>query len=647
MLISMARVQIIGTTRCQDKAIQSLQCLGAVQIDEWSEERATSQQRMALSDEAVTMRERLAYMTTRVKAVLSALPDIEVVSLPEGEELDTLSTGSLLQAIEVDLEKVGGEAQSLAKRRDELQGQLDALPRYETTLRQVIPLVPAFPALEHYAMTAIWVERRYQAVLEMIGRQLDELTGGLCEIMSREIGQDMIAAVLIFPNAQAGAVNDLLGRENITQMRLPTELAGQPFEEALASIRKRLQAIPQELAEIEAQQHALAQAWRPRLLAWQTLLRDHLAQIDVRTHFGVTDYTFAIEGWVPERRLAELQATLEREAGGEVIVTVLPLTEEEKKRTPVMLENPAFARPFEPLIELLALPQYGTIDPTVLMSLFLPLFFGMMLGDVAYGVILLALMLYLRRRLTAHTTMRRLTEVVAIGSAWSIGFGFIYGEFFGTFGEKLGLHPLWFDRGTDVQSLFLLAIGVGAGHIVLGLCLGVWNALRQRNRHELIEKGAMLASLAGLFLLVFVLTNYLPHSFFTPALALLVVGLAILIYSLGGIGLLLGPLELLGTLGNILSYLRIAAIGLASVYLAQVANELAGVVGNVFVGLIIASLFHALNIALGAFSPTIHALRLHYVEFFGKFYESGGLSFQPFERSTGSPQLAHPNNERS
>jgi V/A-type H+-transporting ATPase subunit I len=96
------------------------------------------------------------------------------------------------------------------------------------------------------------------------------------------------------------------------------------------------------------------------------------------------------------------------------------------------------------------------------------------------------------------------------------------------------------------------------------------------------------------------------------------------------LGLLVGPIEFLGLIGNILSYLRIAAIGLASVYLAQVANEFAGVMGSLVVGIMIAVLIHALNLALGVFSPTIHSLRLHYVEFFRKFYEGGGRPYQPF-----------------
>lgn len=635
MLRAMARVQIIGTKRCQDKTVQVLHRLGVIQIDEWEKGRSLSIERMALSNEASQLRERLSYAATRVEAVLAALVTAEAVPSPEYDAYAARPPEWLLHTVEAELAEVAPQAQELATRRDQLEEQLGALPRYEATLRQLLPLVPALVDLEHYAVTAILVERRHRAALAFITRQLEALTGGLCDVISRDVDQDMLAAVLVFPKTQAGAVNELLGRENIAQVRLPADLAGQPFEKALASIQQRLQSIPHELAKIEAQQADLAQTWRARLLTWQGLLRDHLAEIDVRTNFGQTDYTFVIEGWAPAHRLAELEAALAREVGDEVLLSELPLDPASKAQAPVMFDNPFFVRPFEPLIGLLALPRHGSFDPTPLMSLFLPIFFGMILGDVGYGAILLGLMFYLRRRFKARPTLRSLTEVLMIGAGWGIVFGFMFGEFFGTLGEDFGIHPLWFDRGHDVQTLFLLTIGVGAGHIVLGLCLGVWEAVNRRSRHEAVEKVATLISLAALFLLVAVLTDYLPDSFFTPTIALLVVGLAILIYSLGAMGVLLGPLELLGTLGNILSYLRIAAIGLSSVYLAQVANELAGVAGNVLVGLIIAGLFHALNIVLGAFSPTIQSLRLHYVEFFSKFYQGGGQPFQPFQRSVG------------
>jgi V/A-type H+-transporting ATPase subunit I len=633
MLLSMTRIQIIGAKQCRPKTIQLLHRLGVVQINEWDQSRALSQQRMSLSGETVHLRERLAYRLTQVEAVLTALPALNLQPSAAYDDYSNRPSDWLLEHVKTDLNQVESTAQEITSQRHQLEEQFSALPRYEATLRRLAPLVPELVDLENFTVTAIWLERRYQETLEAITRRLERLTNGQCEIISRQVDSDTLAAVLVFPKTQAEAVGRFLGQENISQVRLPTEFSDQPLQQALTDIRERLEAIPRELAEIEHRQESLARQWRPQMLTWQALLRDHLAQIDVCNQLGQTDYTFVLEGWLPKERLAEVQDRLAQEIGGNVIVTEIPLSADDATRAPVAFDNPTFVKPFEPLVQLLALPQYGGFDPTPLMAVFMPIFFGMILGDVAYGIILLALMAYLRRRFKTRATLRSLAEVLMLGSAWSILFGFLFGEFLGTLGEDIGLHPLWFDRAHNVQGLFLLTIGIGAGHIVLGLGLGVWEALRHHARRELMEKVAMLVSLAALFLLVAVLTGFLPNSFFTPVVAILVVGVAVLIYSMGSLGLLLGPLELLGTVGNILSYLRIAAIGLSSIYLAQVANELAGFVGSLLVGLIIAVLFHALNIALGAFSPTIQSLRLHYVEFFGKFYTGGGEPFRPFKRS--------------
>jgi len=140
----------------------------------------------------------------------------------------------------------------------------------------------------------------------------------------------------------------------------------------------------------------------------------------------------------------------------------------------------------------------------------------------------------------------------------------------------------------------------------------------------------MLLGLVALLLLVGVLANFLPNILMIPGVAGLIIGIVLLGAPLGLPGLLVGPIEFISLIGNILSYMRIAAIGLASVYLAKVANDVAGAFGSLVVGLIIAVVIHTLNLVMGAFSPNIHSLRLHFVEFFHKFYEGGGHPYEPF-----------------
>lgn len=263
------------------------------------------------------------------------------------------------------------------------------------------------------------------------------------------------------------------------------------------------------------------------------------------------------------------------------------------------------------------------------MAVFLPLFFGIMLGDIVYGGVLLAVASAIRPRLRPGV-LRDVVAVLRLAAGWAVLWGLVFGEFLGDLGhEWFGLEPWWIDRGSVLTPLLLFSIALGAGHVVLGLVLGIVGAARAGNRRLLTERGSTLVALAGLLAVAGAVAGRLPAEFVTPGVAALVVGVSLLAVAQGPLGILLGPLHFIGTLGNVLSYLRIAAIGLASVYLARVANEL-GATGPLWLGVLVAVLFHALNLALGTFSPMIQALRLHYVEFFGKFFEEGGEPYRPF-----------------
>lgn len=146
----------------------------------------------------------------------------------------------------------------------------------------------------------------------------------------------------------------------------------------MATIPRKLEAIRMHLDELAAQ-------WRRPLAQLCALLRDRLQELDVVARFGATQYTFVIVGWVPRRVLSDLREALARHVGSQVMLSELAQSPAELERAPVLLSNPAPARPFEFLVDMLALPKYGTLDPTPLLALFMPIFFGMILGDIAYG----------------------------------------------------------------------------------------------------------------------------------------------------------------------------------------------------------------------------------------------------------------------
>jgi V/A-type H+-transporting ATPase subunit I len=632
MKVAMAHLQIIGLKDCLMPVVHRLYELGCVQMEALSESGMARP--LEPEREMVQQREGLAYLATQIEGVLAVLTEVR----PNLATAVPITDGNCFEQAEAGVNVLLPQVQALAARRQALAAEQSSLPRYEATLRRLLPVVPAAAREPDNSYVGVLVSRDHRWVLDEVAEEVLKLTAGRAAVGAGDLDSGTRAMVIVVPRTFATEVERLLGREDISRLRLPEEISGLPPDAAVVALGRRLAAIPHELAQIEAELAAVAESWLPRLVQWRTCLRGRLAEMDVLGYLGETDYTFILTGWTPAANVERLRNSLAALGDG-LVVEVLPLTAADQERAPVLLLNPAVARPFESLVRLLNLPRYQDVDPTLLMALFLPLFFGMILGDVGYGGLLLLLCLVGLRRFRQAGIRRDLVKVLTLGAGWSIVFGFLYGEAFGTLGERWGMHAIWLERASSEQvvSLLLFTIGVGALHVTLGLILGVWEAVRERSRHHLLERGGMLIGLIGLFVLVSTVVKWLPEGAMTPGAAVLIVGIVLLSSSQGWLGLLLGPIEFIGLIGNILSYLRIAAVGLASVYVARLANDLAGSLGSVLVGAIVAILIHALNLVLGVFSPTIHSLRLHYVEFFRKFYEGGGRPFAPFQRSPVEP----------
>ena len=621
MNVEMLPLAIVGLKTDLHDVIHSLREAGCVHIDELSESPEVSARPLTLDRETLRRQEENGFLLARIEGLLDTLGASRQPVQQPAQESDLAEARTGVEAL---MSKVQG----LTARREKLQAELASLPRYKATLKKLLPMIPPSAQQPGFGTIGILVSRMHVGVLDSIGKRALDLTNGRADVVASDVDISTRAMLIVFPNEFTTEIEALLGREDVSRLRLPAELGEGPPDVVLAALERRMAAIPEELKTIEQELMELAGQWRDRLLAWRETLRDELDANSVLSRFGETDMTFVLVGWVPVKDFEKVQAAV----GERVMVQKLAMTPEMKKRAPVSLKNPLPARPFESLVNLLALPRYGHIDPTRLMAFFLPIFFGMILGDVGYGTLLLVLCLVLIRKVR-RGVMRDVVIVLAMGSGWSILFGFLYGEAFGTLGEHFGLHALWLERASpeNVAGLLIMSIAVGAVHVTLGLILGVWEAFRDRSRNHLLERGGMLVGLIGLFFVVGVLVDYLPQAFMTPAIVGIIIGIVLLGASLGWLGILMGPIEFISLIGNILSYLRIAAIGLASVYLAKVANDMMGMVGNLIVGVIVAVLIHALNLVMGAFSPTIHSLRLHYVEFFRKFYEGGGRPYQPFK----------------
>ncbi len=347
---------------------------------------------------------------------------------------------------------------------------------------------------------------------------------------------------------------------------------------------------------------------------------------------------------------------------GKVELTEEIPSHEEMEEAPVAISNKTLVRPFEFIYLLQRRPKYGTLDPTFLVAIFFPILFGFMLGDVGYGLALIGLVLVARRMLKKRDAMGGFFElfssVMLISGISTTIFGIVYWEFFGDLAFKLvgwdvG-HVVWVwghtsgggvwgwpveriaHHNPDMFSMLLLIVmAIGVLHMSAALVIGLINGVREKNRKHTIEKAGYLMFIWGLVIVfgtMWGLKGIKDIGLIVGALTS--VGGVVLAAVGGGFG---GAIESALTFGNILSYARLYGIGLASVILAEVANQLGGKFTGILipVGVIVAALLHTLNLMLGILSPSIQSLRLNLVEAFTKFYEEADVEYDPFKKAGG------------
>ena len=351
---------------------------------------------------------------------------------------------------------------------------------------------------------------------------------------------------------------------------------------------------------------------------------------------------------------------------------------------PIKFENGGISEPFELLVDLVGRPKYGTFDPTLLMTVTFPLFYGMILGDWGYGLVLCALAAYLGTKPFAADPLAKngLTILRWMG-IWCIIWGLIFAEGFGfvwddtgqlgssspfagiyawtysnfhvpgVLADLLGMGGLHvpFHRATvggGLQEYVVLSVYVGVAHIFLGLVIGLATVYKAHGAAAAyFEKGSWLLILTGGTMqarnMVMGYNDLFEIQIWTFLIIIglisLIIGLAIF-EKFGWVGgIIMGPIETFGLLANTLSYLRIMGVGVAGVKIAEVSITMgwdkigpaidSGDILTVVLGLILFVLIQLFAIALGILSPTIHAVRLHFVEWMGKFYDGSGKAFSP------------------
>ena len=401
--------------------------------------------------------------------------------------------------------------------------------------------------------------------------------------------------------------------------------------ENLAALEKERQEIEQRIAGLGGKREALLEASDRAAIA--------LRREEAKSRLVGTDKVFLLEGWLPADRCAEIEKTLEPFTCA--IETREP-TENEYPQVPVQLKNNKLTRPLNMVTEMYSLPAYGTLDPNPLMAPFFILFYGIMMADMGYGLLMMIASVIISKKYRPKGTSGELFSLLGLCGISTFIMGALTGGFFGDFltqlvaivspGTVFAL-PKLFDPLDDLTMILIGSMALGMVQIVTGMAI------------SLIEKCKRKKFLDAFFEEITWWTVFI-------GIALLALGKGAAVLYVGCALVLLGPIvqgkgwgkltgvfgsvynHVTGYFGDILSYTRLMALMLAGSVIAQVFNMLAAMPGNVIAFIIISMLGNAMNFGLNLLGCYVHDLRLQCLEFFNKFYVDGGKPFRPMTLDT-------------
>lgn len=625
MIVRMSKVEIAGPKGLLQDVLSMLQESGIFQIEpttrgfvENVEERYI---RPFLPDErSLSERLFLEDLKNKIGELFSYLPRVSV-------RTSYIEPRSIIDSIAENLKRHLTTFRELSQKKEALQKESDEISRYKIFLDAIESLLKGIekaPDIDFIGLTI-----KDAGAVEDLKALLSRLLEDRFELLTATAPDGSLIGLIIAEKGLSEKIRGLLSDERIPEFTFPPYLGSLTLPEKIVFLKEKGEGLNSEIKALNNELEKFAIRWMPiyeRVIEW---VDERISILKATAFVFETRMCFFICGWMPSEDVGKIRRQLIDAFEGKVVIEEKEIREEDIERVPVAIKNPAYFQPFELFVRLLPLPRYASYDPTPFIGIFFPLFFGMILGDAGYGIILAVLALVLAKRFKKRRNIQDASRILLISSIYTIFFGILYGEFFGELPKMLfGIEPICIERRTAVMPVLYFAVTVGVVHIILGMSLGVITALKKKTKREALYRLLNIIVILCVMVLIAVLFEIFPDLLTRPVVIAILI-LTPLLFFTGG---LLAPFEILKSIGNIISYARIMAIGLASVLLAFVANRFAGLTGDIIIGIVAAGLLHLINIILGVFSPTIHSLRLHYVEFLSKFMEPGGRRFEPLKK---------------
>ena len=650
---SMTRVRVVTLRDYSEPTLKTLHKVGVLHVEEGKELAPVD--RVAIENQQREVSELRAF----VSSMLSYIAEKEQVEL--GEDVEVIYTrpfGEItreVRSLYADFAELSEKTARINREKEELTEQrnhLGALSQHlDVRLKDL-----KFSGDYLFSRVFVLPNEAYEGLRDELAKYLFESTSAKVD------GETVLYA--LGKTSNLGAVESMIGGAGGEILPLPDE--DLTLREFLKKTEDRINELEGRLAELYDGLSRRSKEELRRIALLRGVLVAESQRLAVLARACEAKYITLIEGWVPDGNLESLITELKTNIDYVFIDTRKPEPSEEP---PTKFRNPTAIRPFQVVVSLFATPRYREWDPTPIVAYSFATFFGLMIADVGYAIGLMLFARFLMGRLlggAGSEGFKLFQRLVYISSGVALALGLLSGNYFGDIYVFFGFESLGLVAGVQqmLQSpltFIILAIFIGWVHINIAHITALVKAVKGKNQGAVINKVGLLVIQFGAFWLLRALMSIdipsvLDHIMAFPVVAPVVynvamygtlAGVALIVFGAyrerGGIGALLGVFDITGLLGDVMSYSRLAGVGLATFYLGQAFNILArvisgmiplsGVAGAVvgaIIAVVIIVLGHAINLLLGFLTGFVHSLRLCFVEFLIKFYEGGGIHYSPF-----------------
>ncbi len=645
-IVPMKKVTLMALKERRSDIMSALQAFGALHISELSDDNALPEGLKSSGERTSTL--ELEEELTLLQNTVNRLKSYDERKKPMLAPKPELSMDEISDALSRKDEVIKVARESKALDEEQMQLRTDGI-RLSTKASYLHPWVHMDVPVQEIADTqSCRVVAGTVPVLDSQGfiEEVEALDTLLLQKVSTD--RDYMYVLLVYHNEVNEEMSQALSRASFTPTSFGDE-TGTPAE-ILDEIRARQEAIEESQDKIKEREEALA-----KRLTDMEILIDALSLVFERQHqadeFGGTEYVFYLEGWVPKHRAEELGKVIEKSAGDAMELHIEEPSDDDE--VPTLTENRNIITPFESITDMFGTPKPKSLDPNFTMAPFFVMFFGIMMSDAGYGILLalFASFIYFKTKPKGKSG-NKLIRVIAFGGVFTALWGIIFG---GWMGSSTFLPPLWFNPMQEPLMMLGLCFGLGIVHILVGMALRAYILIKRKQVMAAIsEQLTWITLLIGIVLFAIpMLATMTGGEASAGMVSVGNVGKYMALVGLGGI-LVLGGYgkkgirritggfaslyDITGYLSDVLSYSRLFALGLATGVVGMVINTIVNMLAGNPIGMIFAALVfiggHIFNIAINALGAYVHSSRLQYIEFFGKFFEGGGKPFKPFAPKT-------------